>query len=265
MASDDFASSLYAEINEKLEKSIDNDKSIQRILSKAEKGKATSYDLNVYSTRLGKLTSNTLRNTFTEEILGEEGLFEETAQKTVGKVLDDNLKRVNSVGAEVHNSLNKSAGIGLKSVNAKMDVDRKNGLIFEICKGGFDDMEYWLVEPVINIVQNMYANFIKENANFQQRSGLAPTLDREASIDCCSWCADKEGHYEGSFPDDVFQRHDYCRCTITFNPQKGDGRVQDSWSKEWMSEEKAAKREERKQYHAERTWVKNDEGKYRRT
>ena len=37
-------------------------------------------------------------------------------------------------------------------------------------------------------------------------------------------------------PDDIYRRHDNCRCQVTYDPKNDSRGVQDVWSKEWSSD-----------------------------
>ena len=57
----------------------------------------------------------------------------------------------------------------------------------------------------------------------------AVLLVRTAEAKCCDWCAALEGEYDyGSAPDDIYRRHEFCRCTVTYKTEKVSQSV---WSK----------------------------------
>ena len=91
----------------------------------------------------------------------------------------------------------------------------------------------WLLgQPVIeNLLQGIVTNSIKENAEFQYKSGMQPKIVRRTDGNCCEWCSRMAGEY--TYPDcppDVYRRHNNCNCTVEYYP--GDGRTQVIWSKE---------------------------------
>ena len=52
---------------------------------------------------------------------------------------------------------------------------------------------------------------------------------RRADPNCCKWCADLEGEYDYDLaPDDIYRRHEFCRCTVTYISEK---KSQNVWSK----------------------------------
>ncbi len=84
-----------------------------------------------------------------------------------------------------------------------------------------------------NFSQSIVDNAVRQNADFQWKSGLEPKIVRTAEYKCCKWCSNLEGshRYEDvkDTGNDVFRRHNNCRCKVTYVPSKGNAR--DVWSK----------------------------------
>jgi hypothetical protein len=106
----------------------------------------------------------------------------------------------------------------------------------------------WLREPIINNCEAFFDDFIDTNAKFRNDVGLKTTLTRTAEANCCSWCSALAGTYEyGKAPDDIYRRHEFCRCTVTYQSEK---QSQNVWTKRiWKStpEELAARQQAGKQ------------------
>jgi hypothetical protein len=96
------------------------------------------------------------------------------------------------------------------------------------------DALIWIREPIVNNSEAFYDDFIKENAKFRSKAGMKTTLTRIAEAKCCEWCAALAGTYEyGNAPDDIYRRHEFCRCTVTYQSKKISRNV---WSKkQWQS------------------------------
>lgn len=98
----------------------------------------------------------------------------------------------------------------------------------------------YLNEPIKNITQAYYDEFVKENAESSAQVGLKTIVIRREIGRCCDWCASLAGEYEyGEQPADFFRRHDYCKCIVLFKNMKG--RYTDVWSKKEFESEKAAR------------------------
>ena len=97
-----------------------------------------------------------------------------------------------------------------------------------------EDALIWLGEPIINNSEAFFDDFIDSNAKFRTEAGLKATITRIAEANCCPWCDSLAGTYEyGSAPDDIYRRHQYCRCTVTYQTGK---KSQNVWSKsQWES------------------------------
>jgi hypothetical protein len=77
---------------------------------------------------------------------------------------------------------------------------------------------------VIPTVRHYANDFIQANAEFQSRAGLDPKIMRQSAGDAkvCAWCRGLvwSGDYDDR-PDDIYRRHNYCRCMVLFQPHKG--------------------------------------------
>ena len=69
---------------------------------------------------------------------------------------------------------------------------------------------------------------------------------RKIAGNCCDWCKSLAGTYSypNNVPNDVYRRHQRCRCTVDYMP--GDGKIQNVHTKQWKSQEEYDKLEIRK-------------------
>ena len=85
----------------------------------------------------------------------------------------------------------------------------------------------------MNMIQAVTLYF-KNYVNFQGRSGLTPKIFRKAERKCCDWCAQLAGEYDyPDVPDEVYQRHERCRCTVEYDPADGKRKRQNVHTKTW--------------------------------
>ena len=97
-----------------------------------------------------------------------------------------------------------------------------------------------LGEPVCNLCHAFYDQYVEANVKFRSRAGMKEVIIRRQLGKCCKWCADLAGIYEyGDHPDDVFRRHDNCKCMVTY---KDEGGYQDVWSKKEFESQKEARK-----------------------
>lgn len=85
-----------------------------------------------------------------------------------------------------------------------------------------DRMKSLLNDPVQNLTHSFYDLFVEANVKFKFRSGIKAVIIRRQLRKCCDWCAQLSGVYEyGKHPDDIFRRHDNCKCQVTYSCEKG--------------------------------------------
>lgn len=87
-----------------------------------------------------------------------------------------------------------------------------------------------LGQTVDNICQSFLDDWTRENARLSASAGLRATITREEVSKCCDWCHGLAGSYEyGQEPDDIYKRHDNCKCAVIFKRDKEP--FQDVWTK----------------------------------
>lgn len=218
---------IKADFFEQAEKSAE----LERLLLLVRSGKANFIDAHEFSTKLGQILSEALQNNISGLILPDGKMHFNIASRILNETLGTNHKMVSTYAKQVQETLNKEAGIGLKSIQAPINQERINGLVNRLSyEEKFDDVSWILKEPIVNFNQNIVDNHIKVNADFHFKSGLKPKIVRTTDGNCCAWCSKLAGVY--TYPGvnrDVFRRHDRCTCTVDYHP--GDGKKQNVWSK----------------------------------
>lgn len=119
-----------------------------------------------------------------------------------------------------------------------------------------DIISRFLGEPLKNIAHSIYDNYVETNVNFRSQSGMKEFIIRRELSSCCDWCKSLAGIYEyGSEPREVYQRHDSCRCMVTFRGE--DGTYTDVWSKkEYQTQREARIERERAIIEDQDFWKK---------
>lgn len=83
-----------------------------------------------------------------------------------------------------------------------------------------------------NISRGMYDDFVESSCRSMRKSGAKAVIVRKEIGSCCDWCRSLAGTYDysaGQYPDDIFRRHQNCRCIVTVSNEKGQ--YTDVWSK----------------------------------
>jgi transcriptional regulator with XRE-family HTH domain len=144
---------------------------------------------------------------------------------------------INEIMSEIQKILDEETGIGLNAIRPNFPEGRIKGLIDKLTARGFpEDVERWLGEPIVNNSEAFADDFIRENAKFRADAGMKATITRKTAFKCCDYCAALAGSYiYGTEPKEIYSRHEFCRCIVTYKTEKG--KSQDVWSKQkWKSQ-----------------------------
>lgn len=241
---------VVPELNRSIERDFKNnvmkDRRIATISKRIRDGTATQKDGHDYAERLGEDLSRALVGNLTPERLPDGRLYYNIAKRTVVPSLENNYELTNEIASEIQTALDLKAGIGLNSSKADFPTERIQGLIDKMTADNItiERAIIWLQEPIINNSEAFFDDFIKENARVRRNIGLKATLTRSVESGCCKWCEALAGTYEyGNAPEDIYRRHEFCRCTVTFQSKKTSENV---WTKStWESTpEEIARRKE---------------------
>lgn len=238
---------------------MDVENLLQQILARYGNGKAGSRKLNAvarkvsdglgdyadaqnYAIEAGRLLTNALREDL-PEALTDGRLYREFADVLVRTPLETAGRDVAQIATAVQESLNQAAGIGLSAIVPEMNEDQVTGIITGICNAdSYEAGKNTMLAQVENCLEGYVDDFVRENADFQYKAGLSPTIERKTTGKCCTWCSDLAGNYLYSEVrdrgNDVFKRHKYCHCQVLFNPGNGSKRRQNVHTRQWTDEGK---------------------------
>lgn len=243
----DIVPGLLAEIQKQFYLETTQSKKLKAALLKLEKNKVTYQDVNEFAIEIGETLSKVLSDNIYSEILPDKKMYYNIAQRILDPTLKNNYDLISGYAADVQKSLNQGANLNLKAQVPEYNQDRTDGLINRVSsEDKFDDIKWILDDPIVNFSQSIVDDAIKSNCEFQAKAGLRPKLIRRVSGHGCAWCRNLAGSYDyGDAPEDIYRRHDNCRCTVDFQPSSG--RRQNVWSKEWNKALNDDKIEARKQ------------------
>ena len=242
----DVVPELYSDIERDFKSNVMKDRRIATITKRIRDGTATQRDGHDYAERLGEDLSRALVGNLTPERLPDGRLYYNIAKRTVVPSLENNYELTNEVASEIQAVLDLKAGIGLNSSKADFPTERIQGLIDKMTADNITIGRaiIWLQEPIINNSEAFFDDFIRENARVRRDIGLKATLTRSVESGCCKWCEALAGTYDyDNAPDDIYRRHEFCRCTVTYQSKKVSQNV---WTKQtWQSSpEEMARRKE---------------------
>ena len=230
---DDIVPGMLEAIKKDFEKSMENNPAINRIAELLKNGTATYKDANNYATWTGQLHSGAIKKNIKVDMLPDGRMYYNIADRVIGSALGKNHELISDVAVKVQESMNKSAGIGIKAVKPKINQDRIDGLVEKLAnEENFEKAKWLLDEPIVNFSQSIIDDTVKTNAELHAKSGLSPVIIRKSSGKCCDWCKEIVGTYTyPNVPDEIYRRHRYCRCTVEYDP--GKGKRQNVWDKSW--------------------------------
>ncbi len=241
----DVVPELLSEIETAFKSRNMTDRTLARVSAKIRDGTATQVDGHTYAERLGKNASKALQEVLTAENLPDGKLYYNIATRTVVPTLENNQALINEAASEIQKSIDVKNKIHLNSVKPVFPVERINGLIDKMTAEDIDLEQalVWIKEPIVNNSEAFFDDFIRENAKFRADAGLKTTITRIAESKCCEWCANLAGTYEyGKAPDEIYARHEFCRCSVTVQYKKTSENV---WTKrQWESSTEELERRE---------------------
>ena len=246
---EDITPALLDKIQRDFNLSLNQSAKVNSVHSKLEKGTATYLDAQTYSIEVGELLAKAFKNHLSSDALPEGRMYFNIAERILNETLGNNHQLISTVTKQVQETLNKQAGLGLKSVDVPVHQSKIKSLVNRISNEEvFDDIAWMLNEPVVTFSQNVVDDIIKANVEFHGKSGMRPTITRTVhGHKPCDWCRSLAGTYHyPDVPTDVYRRHDRCKCSVIYDP--GEGKKQDVWTKNLITPEEKELLEQRKTY-----------------
>ena len=222
----DVTPELWRDISETFRELTKKDKRLAALIGKIKKGTATYEDAQNIAIRIGEHSGAALEKVLTVERLPDGKLYWNIAEGTVKKSAKRDYDLIADATSQIQENLNKSAGIGLKSVIPEFDEERVKSLMNRIVSEDTIDKVTWaLRDPITHLAQNVVDDFVHSNAGQQARAGMSPQIIRTAEPGACEWCQALAGVYDyrevSDKGNEVYMRHNNCRCTVTYIPKAG--------------------------------------------
>lgn len=215
-----------------------------RINNRIRDGTATLMDGHEFAKLTGENLSGALRSVIRPDALPDGMFYYNIADRTVRPALQTSHGLVNSNAVNIQQIVDERDGIGIGGVEAEFPEGRVGGLVQKIADAETVDAALaWLAEPIINNVEAFFDDYVRANAETRTELGLKAIITRSASARCCDWCADLEGVYDyRDAPEDIYRRHEFCRCSVTYQTERT---TQNVWTKQsWQSSPEEIRRRE---------------------
>lgn len=239
-----------------------NDSKIKKLTKKIANNSQSYEDANEYAIRVGELASNAITKHINSKDLNY--ISRELAEDVLKPTLTTDYELISNVVGVIQGNMNKASKIGLQPQIADLDINRIDGLINKIASyDTLEQGEYLLKEPIVNYSQAVVDDSIRKNMDVQTKAGMEPKIVRKAEApdtktktyvkgkrkitrtwtSPCDWCKDLEGTYlykdVKNTGNEVYQRHEGCRCIITY--VNGKKRQDVRTKTEWESDEESAR------------------------
>ena len=240
----DIVPALLEEIRNDFTKRLEQDKILAELSELITKGEATYKEASEYAARLGEILSDVLQDHISGDMLPDGRMYYNIAERILGPALTNNYELASNIAAQVQESLNQAAHIGLKAVRPLPDPDRLEGFINKVSEAeDFESVSWMLKEPVTNFTMSAVDDTVRENVEFHGRAGLSPKVTRISVGGCCEWCSELAGKYDYPVDREIYRRHENCRCIVLYDP--GDGKVKNVHSKTVYASQAQAERDAR--------------------
>lgn len=242
----DIVPALLAMIEQDFDEQTYSSTKLRAALKQLQVKKASYKDVNDYAIEVGEILSGVFEKHVTSDILPDGRMYFNIANRIMNPTMKKNHELITGYASDVQYQLNNDAGIKIQSQVPEVNQERIDGIVNRVSsESDFEKIKWILDEPIVNFSQSIVDDTIKINAEFHGKAGLSPKITRIVSGHSpCEWCRSLAGTYNyADAPDDVYRRHERCRCTVDYNP--GDGKRQNVWTKEWNEsqlEEKIAQR-----------------------
>ena len=257
---------LLARIQRRFVAAMQTDKRLRSLANRVRDG--TYIDAGEYAVRVGELLSEALQT----DLADLPVITEEVARAVLPPMLSLDHDLICTVCETVQKNMNKAHGIGLAAQLPALDTNRITGLISKVSSyETTQEALRVLGEPVVNYSQAVVDQSVRDNARVQTDAGFDAYIVRKTEAyrtvhgvkrvrspkgkvysydvsytEPCRWCQALAGKYRyndvSDTGNDVFRRHESCRCTVTFEWGK---ERQNVWTKASWTESDAAKSRER--------------------
>lgn len=219
---------VFDDIKDEFLTLVNNDRIAARYAAAAARGRY--HEASLYAARVGDLLGRTLRRHAPVVSIDEWDL-----DKLIPQSLGLDHAMVAEVCLQTQTALNEANHLGIRAVTPEFDGNRAYGIVEELRNNPeFVNIERSFYDQLTNFSQSVVDQSVRDNAELQSNAGIDAYIVREAEYGACAWCQALEGTYpyeEVRAPgNDVFRRHENCRCTVEYVVDRGR---QDVWSKRW--------------------------------
>jgi len=193
---------------------------VVKLVNELNEGYGTYKQVDKLAEIIGGRLAKELGAEYTEERLDE---FMRAAHRVLSEA-----------GDQAQSNLNAAAKIGIKPLHTKYPKAKVADLASRLAKLEPEAVSAGVQNGVPTLAMTMVDDMAEYNMDFQAKAGMGPVIVRTWSGSYPShdtrhtdWCHELAGVYDyRERPPDVFARHEGCRCTVEYFPNKSaQGRI----------------------------------------
>lgn len=218
----DIVPELLEKIKEDYEKNVAA-VNTEELLSKLLKSKNLD-DAYAYARKIGQALSDAFVQNISADLLPNGRMYFNIANRLIPPTLTRAYKDSANISEIIMANINAQNKIGMMVQQGIMNSDRITGIVDRLSEAEkFEDVKFLTGRAVMqNVTQSAVDDTIEANAQFQYKSGIRARVERKLGGKCCAWCQRLVGKYTyPDVPEDVYRRHENCRCTVIYYPGKG--------------------------------------------
>lgn len=214
----DVTPDLIEMIRDEFIRLMDKDPLVKREYNLVVSGTLRYSDVLDYGQDIGACMKQAIINMLNSDLLPDGVFYYNIAERLINELGGDLFDLGESAAEVVAESILGYTELNLDVLSPTTREERLNGLIESVSGQPYDEVSARFLQGISQIAEGAVSDTIKVNAEFQSRTGLQPTIERTTSWNACEWCQNLSGvyNYPDDVPDDVYKRHDNCRCKIVY-------------------------------------------------
>lgn len=218
---------VYQDIKGELIEEIANDRRAQRLIETINTGAGTYNTASEYAIRVGDCLGRVLRRHAPFENISEWNI-----EDLIPQSLGLNHAYVSNACKKVQEVLIADAGLSINFLEPEFDGNRAYGIVEELrSHPEFTSIEATFYDQLVNFSQNVVDQAIRTNGGVLNRAGVRSKVIRSHEFKACDWCQEVSGEYDydevKGQGNDVWRRHENCRCTIDFITERNGNTYQE--------------------------------------
>ena len=213
----------YKDIKDPFLRALNLDQRASRLLARIEAGDGTYATASEYAARVGGIMALVLRRHAPIENIAEWDI-----DNLIPQLLGLDHGIVVHACEIVQERMNNEARLGIRFQEPRFNGDRAYGLVEELRNNPeFVNIQDTFYDQLANFSQSIVDDSIRENAAVMARAGIRSMVIRTPEYGACQWCDSVAGAFEyeevKETGNDVWRRHENCRCTIDFITERNGG------------------------------------------